>query len=79
MAYGQVLPHEPPLPRFAQRKMIRAAMGAADARSGKPEAIPQARMVSTDGFGLLPDTVQYDAAGQLALGRAFAATLAGRV
>ena len=32
-------------------------------------------MVSTDGFGLLPDTVHYDAGGQVALGRAFAAAL----
>jgi hypothetical protein len=29
-------------------------------------------MVSTDGFGLLADTVHYDAAGQLRLGKAFA-------
>lgn len=75
MAYGQVLPHEPPLPRFTHRQTIRAAMAAADARSGTPEAIPQARMVSTDGFGLLPDTVHYDAAGQIALGRAFASAI----
>jgi hypothetical protein len=32
-------------------------------------------MVSTDGFSLMPDTVHYDAAGQLRLGKAFAAAL----
>jgi len=74
-AFGQVLPHEPALPRFTHRLEIRAAMAAADCRSGGPAAIPLARMVSTDGFGLLPDTVHYDAAGQLALGRAFAEAL----
>jgi len=50
-------------------------MAAADERSGRAEALPRARMVSTDGFGLLPDTVHYDAGGQVALGRAFAAAL----
>lgn len=54
---------------------FRAAMAAADERSGRPEALRRARMVSTDGFGLLPDTVHYDAAGQVALGRAFATAL----
>ena len=73
--FGQVLPHEPALARFTHRREIRAAMTAADERSGRPEALPRARMVSTDGFGLLSDTVHYDAAGQLALGRAFAAAL----
>lgn len=73
--FGQVLPHEPALPRFTHRQEIRAAMAAADQRSGRPEALPLARMVSTDGFGMLPDTVHYDAAGQVALGRAFAAAL----
>ena len=75
LAFGQVLPHEPALPRFTHRREIRAAMAAADDRAGGPEAIPVARMVSTDGFGMLPDTVHYNAAGQLALGRAFAAAL----
>ena len=75
MAFGQVLPHEPALPRFTHRREIRAAMAAADERSGKPEAIPGARMVSTDGFGLLADTVHSDAAGQVALGRALAEAL----
>ena len=36
------------------------------------EAIPGAVMVSTDGFGLLSDTVHYDTSGQLKLGRAMA-------
>lgn len=75
LVFGQVLPHEPALARFTHRREIRAAMAAADERSGRPEALPRARMVSTDGFGMLPDTVHYDAAGQLALGRGFAAAL----
>lgn len=73
--FGQVLPHEPAMDRFTHRREIRSAMAAADERSGKPEAIPAARMVSTDGFGMLPDTVHYDASGQLALGHAFASAL----
>ncbi len=73
--FGQVLPYEPAMARFTHRKEIRAAMVAADERSGQPEAIPLCRMVSTDGFSLLRDTVHYDAAGQLALGHAFAAAL----
>ena len=75
LVFGQVLPHEPAVARFTHRHEIRAAMAAADERSGRPEALPRARMVSTDGFGLLPDTVHYDAGGQVALGRAFAAAL----
>lgn len=73
--FGQVLPYEPALARFTHRREIRAAMAAADEQSVQPEALPRARMVSTDGFGLLPDTVHYDAADQLALGRAFAEAL----
>jgi hypothetical protein len=75
LVFGQVLPHEPAMARFTHRREIRDAMAAADERSGRPEAVPLARMVSTEGFGLLSDTVHYDAAGQLALGRAFAAAL----
>jgi hypothetical protein len=73
LIFGQVLPHEPALPRFTHRAEIRAAMAAADARSGSPQAQPGLRMVSTDGYSLLPDTVHYDSAGQLRLGRAFGA------
>lgn len=73
--FGQVLPHEPALERFTHRTQARAAMAAADSHSGKPEAIPHARMVSTDGLGLLADTVHYNTDGQLRLGRAFAAAL----
>lgn len=75
LAVGQVLPHEPALPRYTHRRLLREKMAAADSRSGKPEALSKSRMVSTDGFGLLPDTVHYDAAGQLQLGRAFAAAM----
>lgn len=71
LVYGQVLPHEPAMARFTHRREIRDAMAAADERSGRPEAIPLARMVPTEGCGLSSDTVHYDAAGQLRLGRAF--------
>ena len=73
--FGQVLPHEPAMARFTHRAEVRAAMAVADGRSGRPEAIPHARMVPTDGLGLLPDTVHYNTDGQLRLGRAFAAAL----
>lgn len=75
MAFGQVLPHEPPLARFTHRDELRDQMSAVDADSGRPEAVAQIIMVSTDGFGLLPDTVHYNAAGQLRLGRAFAVAI----
>ncbi|MCP5515796.1 MAG: hypothetical protein H7A45_00895 [Verrucomicrobiales bacterium] len=71
-AFGQVLPHEPALERFTHRAEIRDQMAAADEHSGRPEAMRHARMISTDGFGLLPDLVHYDADGQFRLGRAFA-------
>ncbi len=72
MAFGQVLPHEPPLDRFTHRDEIRSQMAAADAASGRPEAIEWVKMVATDGFGLHSDTVHYNAAGQLRLGKDFA-------
>ena len=34
-------------------------------------------MVPTDGFGVLADTVHFNAEAQMKLGRAFAAALAG--
>lgn len=76
MVFGQVLPHVPAKPRFTHRDEIRRQMDRADGDSGREEAIPLATMVPTDGFGLLPDTVHFDAAGQLRLGRAFAEALA---
>lgn len=75
LVFGQVLPHEPALPRYTHRELLRAKMAAADSRSGEPESLARTRMVSTDGFGLMPDTVHYDAAGQLRLGEAFAAAM----
>ena len=75
LVFGQVLPHEPALPRFTYRAEIRQSMAAADADSGKDEAIPHAKMVSTDGMPLLKDTVHYNAEGQLQLGQAMAKTL----
>jgi hypothetical protein len=75
LVFGQVLPHEPAMPRFTHRAELRAQMAAADQDSGTPEAMPRAKMVSTDGFGLMPDTVHYNADGQLRLGRAFAVAM----
>ncbi len=71
IVFGQVLPHEPPLERFTHRNEIRAQMAACDSESGKPESMVNASMISTDGLTLLPDTVHYDAAGQLELGMKF--------
>lgn len=72
LVFGQVLPHHPPAARFTHRDGIRAMMAACDSASGKPEAMVNTAMVSTDGFSLLSDTVHYDAAGQMRLGRAMA-------
>ncbi len=72
MVFGQALPHEPAMDRFTHRKEIRQAMANADASSGKPEALPAVKMVSTDGYPLQKDTVHYDAAGQLRLGQSMA-------
>ncbi len=71
LVFGQVLPHQPPLERFSHRDEIRAQMAACDSNSGKPESMKNSVMVSTDGLSLLPDTVHYDAAGQLELGLKF--------
>jgi len=75
MVFGQVIPHEPPLARFTYRDEIRDQMAAADAASGRPESIEGVTMVSTDGFGMCSDTVHYNAAGQLRLGKEFAVAL----
>lgn len=77
MVYGQVLPHEPGPARFTHRKETREQMAMADSASGRPEAIAGARMVSTDGFPLLPDNVHYNTEGQLRLGRAMADAMRG--
>lgn len=71
IVFGQVLPYEPPLERFTHRDEIRAQMAACDFKSGKPESMSNAMMVSTDGISLLPDKVHYDALGQLELGMQF--------
>ena len=71
LVFGQVLPYDPPMERFTHRNEIRAQMAACDSESGKPETMKNTVMVSTDGFSIGSDTVHYDAAGQLELGRAF--------
>lgn len=68
LVFGQALPYEPAAARFTHRQELRAQMAAADGNSRQPEAIRYARMVATDGFGLLPDTVHFNADGQLRLG-----------
>lgn len=73
--YGQVLPHSPALPRFSHRIEIRKQMADLDERSDTDVATSGMRMVSTDGFGLLPDTVHYNAAGQRKLGLAMASAM----
>lgn len=75
MVFGQVLPHEPAAPRFTHRNEIRRQMAIADGRSARDGSIKSARMVSTDGMSVLPDTVHYDARGQLALGKEFGLSL----
>lgn len=72
MVFGQVLPHEPAMSRFVARQEIRTQMAAADMDSGKPQAIPQCRMISTDGYPLKEDTVHYNTRGQIMLGTAMA-------
>lgn len=71
VVYGQVLPFEPALDRFTHRSEVRAQMAAADRKSNGDDCISNATMISTDSFGLLPDTVHYNAAGQLRLGSEF--------
>lgn len=68
VVFGQVLPHDPPLPRFTHRDPLRALMAAIDRDSGAPESNPHFKMVSTDGYGVLADTVHYNTEGQLRLG-----------
>ena len=75
LVFGQALPYEPAAARFTHRLELRAQMAAADGNSQQPEAIRQAKMVATDGFGLLPDTVHFNADGQLRLGSGMAAAM----
>ncbi|MFM1941265.1 MAG: hypothetical protein RI897_247 [Verrucomicrobiota bacterium] len=77
LAFGQVLPYEPAMERFTHRTEIRSGMAAADMDSGRPEAMANTKMVSTDGFGLYADTVHYNADGQMRLGRGFALAMQG--
>lgn len=72
LVFGQALPYEPAAARFTHRLELRAQMAAADGNSQHPEAIRHAKMVATDGFGLLPDTVHFNADGQLRLGSGMA-------
>ena len=66
--FGQVLPAENHLPRFTHRALIREKMAAADMSSGLPSAIPLCKMISTDDFPLLEDTVHYNADGLYQMG-----------
>lgn len=69
LVFGQVLAHEPAEVRFTHRDEIRKQM------AGAGETLPRARMVPTEGMSLLPDTVHFDAEGQLQLGREMARAL----
>lgn len=75
MVFGQVLPYEPALPRFTHRTQIRQAMANADRDSGHADALPLVKMVPTEPFPLLKDTVHYSSEGLLGLGRAFSDAL----
>ena len=75
LVYGQVLPYSPPAARFTHRDELRQAQANLDHGSGHVDAYSMAVMVPTEGMGLANDTVHYDAGGQLALGRAFAAAM----
>lgn len=66
--FGQVLPAENHLPRFTHRTQIREKMAAADMSSGLPNAIPLCKMISTDDFPLLEDTVHFNAEGLYQMG-----------
>ena len=73
--YGQVLAYEPALERFTHRKEIREVMAQSDSTSGHAKALKDAFMVATEGCSLKKDTVHYDTAGYLQLGRKFAERL----
>ena len=78
LVYGQVLPYENALERFTHREQIRAQMTAADARSGMPESIADAFMVTTGDCSLKRDKVHHDSAGYWKLGQKFADALQKR-
>ncbi len=75
LVFGQVLPFTPAMERFTHRVEIREQMRRLDERVGCLESEPGIRMVSTDGLGLKPDTVHYDASGLKELGWRFGMTL----
>ena len=72
LAFGQVLPHSPSLSRFVARDTIRKRMAEADQDSGHANAIDGCKMISTDDFPLLADTVHFNAEGQWLMGTEFA-------
>jgi len=72
LVYGQALPYAPRAKRFTHPVELRQSQANLDRDSGHPDAYEWARMVPTEGMPLLDDTVHYNAAGQLALGKAFA-------
>lgn len=69
--FGQVLAHEPALPRFTDRPMLRERMAQADMHSGDGRAVEGVWMVPTEGMPLNSDTVHYNAEGMKLLGTAF--------
>jgi alpha-L-fucosidase 2 len=71
LAFGQVLPISE-APRFTHKAEIRQAMADAHCQSGAAGSKHGIWMVSTDGIGMLPDGVHYNAAGQMELGQKLA-------
>ncbi len=57
---------------------VRQALADADQDSGKPAAVSRVLMVPTDGLGINPDQVHFNAQGQLALGERLADALLTR-
>jgi arylsulfatase A-like enzyme len=78
LPYGSLAGETPQTSTFPYRSELRASQALADFKSGSPEAIRHAMMVSTDGYPVYDPAagkgnyVHYNTAGQLTLGTAFA-------
>lgn len=70
--FGQVCPHEPAKERFTNRTELRQSQANAHYKSGHADAIPGVWVIPTEGMPLLPDTVHYNAQGQILLGQEMA-------
>lgn len=70
--YSELLPHEPPAPRFTHRDQICLSQKNADADSRHPDSIPYAYMAKTEGCPVYDDLVHYTTQGQMILGKRLA-------